>query len=219
MTIEIILLALASTIRPTSLAAVYAILCTDRSRRLMIVYCVSGIMFTTAFGLLVVWAFNGVTPGSGSDRTEAVAEIAGGVLLLAFAAATLAGLVGGPQSEDAPQPGGRWARVLEQRLTVKTVALAGPVTHIPGLFYLVALNVIVTHRAGVIVGLVEVLIYNAIWFAVPIAALALCVVAPEAARATVGTINDWAGRNTRTIVISVSTAMGTVLLVRGLLSI
>ncbi len=216
MTIEIILLALASTIRPTSLAAVYAILCTGRSRRLLMVYCASGLLFTTGFGLLVVWAFNGVSLSSGNDQTEAVAEIAGGAALLAFAVATITGLVGGPHSEDAPRPGGRWTRRLEQRLTVKTAALAGPVTHIPGLFYLVALNVIVTHRAGVVVGLVEVLIYNAIWFAVPIAALALCVIAPAAARDMVGSVNDWARRNTRSIVISVSIAMGTALLLRGL---
>ena len=216
MTIEIILLGLASTIRPTSLAAVYAILCTDRSRRLMIVYCASGLLFTTGFGLLVVWAFNGVSLSSGTDQTEAVAEIAGGAVLLAFAAATVAGLVGDPHSEDAPRPGGRWTRLLEQRLTAKTAAIAGPVTHIPGLFYLVALNVIVTHRAGVVVGLVEVMIYNAIWFAVPIAALALCVIAPAAARDTVGSVNEWARRNTRSIVISVSIVMGTALLLRGL---
>ncbi len=219
MTIEIIFLALATMVRPTSLAAVYAILSTERSRRLMIVYVVSGLAFTLSFGLLVVWVFNGVNVGSGGDQTEAIAEIAGGIALLAFAAATLFGLIGGPHSEDAPKPGGRWTRVLEQRLTVKTVAIAGPVTHIPGLFYLVALNVIVTHRAGVLVGLVEVLIYNAIWFAIPIGALALCVFAPGLARDAVGSINDWARRNSRSIVISAAIVIGAALLVRGLASV
>lgn len=219
MTIEIILLALASTIRPTSLAAVYAILSNERSRRLLLVYNVSGLAFTVGFGLLAVWALDGVNLSSGSDQTEAVAEIFGGVLLLAFAAATLAGLVGGSHSGDAPGPGRRWARLLEQRLTLKTVAIAGPATHIPGLFYLVALNVIITHRAGVLVGLVEVLIYNAIWFAIPVGAWALCVFAPGMARDKVGSISDWAGRHTRSIVIAVSTATGALLLLRGILGI
>ena len=219
MTIEIIFLALANTIRPTSLAAVYAILSTGRSRRLMIVYDVSGLAFTVGFGLLVVWVFNGVNLGTGDTQTAAIAEIAGGVVLLAFAAATLRGWLGGPHSEDAPKPGGRWARLLEQRLTLGTVAIAGPVTHLPGLFYLVALNVIVTDRAGVAVGLVEVLIYNAIWFAVPIGALALCVFAPDTARDAIGSINDWAKRNSRSIVVSASIVMGTAMLLRGLLTI
>jgi len=219
MTIEIILLALASTIRPTSLAAVYAILSSERSRRLMIVYCVSGLAFTVGFGLLAVWAFNGVNVNSGNDQTESVAEMAGGIVLLAFGAATIAGWVGGPHSEDAPKPRGRWARQLERKLTVRTAAIAGPLTHVPGLFYLVALNVIVTHRAGVVVGLVEVLIYNAIWFAVPVAALALCIVAPGLARDTVGSIDEWARRHARSILISASLAMGGLLLVRGLIGI
>ncbi len=219
MTFEIIFLAVVSTIRPTSLAAVYAILSSGRARRLMIVYTLSGLAFTVGFGLMVVWAFNGVDLGTGSDRTEAIAEIVAGVVLLAFAAATLTGLIGGPHSEDAPKPGGRWAESLEQRLTVKTVALAGPLTHVPGLFYLVALNVIVTHRVGVLVGLGEVLIYNAIWFAIPIGALALCVFAPELARDRVGSINRWARRHAHTILVSASTTMGALLLLRGLLGL
>lgn len=217
MTIEIVLLALASTIRPTSLAAVYAILSSSRSRRLMTVYCFAGLVSTIGFGLLVVWAFNGVDLSAGSNQTEATAEIAAGVLLLAFGAALLTGLLGGPHSEDAPRPGGRWAGRLERRLTVRTVAIAAAVTHLPGLFYVVALNVIVTHRAGLLVSLVEVLIYNAIWFMVPLAALALCIVAPEAARHLVGSVNGWARRNTRAIIVSVSLATGTLLLIRGLL--
>ena len=85
MTLEIIFLALANTIRPTSLAAVYAILSTDRPRRMLIAYNVAGLAFTVGFGLLVVWAFNGVSIGSGGDGTESVAEIAAGILLLVFA--------------------------------------------------------------------------------------------------------------------------------------
>ena len=132
MTFEIVFLALANTIRPTSLAAVYAILSTDRPRRLLIAYNVAGLAFTVGFGLLVVWAFNGVNIGSGGGGTESVAEIAAGILLLVFALATLTGLIGGPHSEDAPRPGGRWTRLLDQKLTARTAAVAGPVTHFPG---------------------------------------------------------------------------------------
>ncbi len=219
MTFEIIFLALASTVRPTSLAAVYAILSSGRSRRLMTVYTVSGLTFTVAFGLLVVWAFNGVEVGSGDSQTEAIAEIVAGVALLLFGVATLTGLIGGPHTEDAPKPSGRWAGMLDRDLTLKTAAVAGPLTHLPGLFYLVALNVIVTHRSGVLVGLVEVLIYNVIWFAIPIGALALCVFAPGMARGMVGSINGWARRHARLILISASFAIGAVLLVRGLLGV
>ena len=79
MTIEIIFLALVSTVRPTSLAAVYAMLATSRSRRLLPIYILSGLAFTIGFGLLVVLAFNGIDIGSGSDDTEELVEVIAGV--------------------------------------------------------------------------------------------------------------------------------------------
>lgn len=215
MTVEIIILALASTVRPTSLAAVYAMLSTDRARRFLIVYNLAGLTFTVGFGLLVVWAFNGVDINSGSDRTEAIAEMAGGILLLGLAAGMLTGLIGGAQQEDAPKPGRSWDRLLEQKLTLRTAAFAGPATHLPGLFYLVALNVIVSHKTGVVVGLLEVLLYNAIWFAIPFGALTVCIFAPDLARRKVGSIHKWARQNARSTVIVASIGMGAVLLFRG----
>lgn len=140
MTLEIILLALASTVRPTSLAAVGALLSAAVPRRLMTAYVTAGLAFTVTFGLVVIWAFQGVDVDAGSDRTRAIAEIAGGLVALGFALALLTGRLGGPQPDEAPKPPGRWSRLLDGRLTMRTAALAGPATHIPGVFYLIALN-------------------------------------------------------------------------------
>jgi hypothetical protein len=49
-TLEVILLGLASTIRPTSMAAVCALLATAAPRRLMVVYVCAGMAFTIAVG-------------------------------------------------------------------------------------------------------------------------------------------------------------------------
>ena len=219
MTIEIILLALASTIRPTSLAAVYAVLSTGAPRRLMTVYVTAGLLFTIAFGLLVVLAFHGIDVSSGSDRAKGIAEIVGGAVILVFAACVLTGRVGGPHPDDAPQPSDRWSRLLEHRLTLRAAAVAGPATHIPGLFYLVALNVIVAHNPSAAVALFEVLLYNAIWFLVPLCALVVSVIEPDTARTAVGAIQDWTKRHARTIVLVVSFGAGAALLVHGLLTL
>ena len=48
---------------------------------------------------------------------------------------------------DAPGPR-RLEGALDRRLTIHRRGLAGPATHIPGLFYLIALNVIVAHNAA-----------------------------------------------------------------------
>jgi hypothetical protein len=219
MTIEVILLALASTIRPTSLVAVYALVGNQSPRRLMLVYITAGITFTIAVGLLVIWVFSGVDVNSGSDETKSIAELAGGIVALTFAVLVLTGHVGGPHADDAPDAPRRWSGQLERRITTRTAALAGPATHLPGLFYLIALNVIVAHQPSIPSGLVEVLIYNVVWFALPIGALAICVIDPPAARRAVDGLRTWALRNTRTLVLVVSLVAGSGLLIRGLMGI
>lgn len=219
MTIEVVLLALASTVRPTSLVAVYALVGSEAPRRLMLVYIAAGLAFTIAFGLLVIWAFSGVDINSGSSETKAIAEIAGGIVALTFAVLLGTGHVGGPHADDAPDAPRSWSARLERRLTARTAALAGPATHIPGLFYLVALNVIVAHQPRVPGGLVEVLIYNVVWFALPLGAFAICVKDPPAARRVVAELRTWTVRHTRTLLLVVSLVAGSGLLIRGLVSI
>jgi hypothetical protein len=145
-TIELIALALATAIRPTSLAAVYALLSSAVPRRLMSAYVLAGLTFTIAFGLLLVGVFNGASIQSGSSKTRGIAEIGGGILALSFGVLVLIGRVGGRLAGDAPTAPGRWSRLLDRHLTVRSAAVAGPTTHVPGLFYLIALNLIVSHQ-------------------------------------------------------------------------
>lgn len=218
MTFEVILLALASTIRPTSLAAVYTLLSSPAPRRLMIAYVIAGLTFTIAFGALVVWAFHGIAVSSGTDRAKGIADIVGSMIVLGFAALVITGRISGPHA-DAPRAPGRWGQLLDKHRTVKTAALAGPATHIPGIFYLVALNVVVAHHTSVAAGIVEILLYNVIWFALPITALTICIVQPDAARTVVGGVADWARHRARTILVVLSLGIGIVLLVHGLITI
>jgi len=219
MTIEVVLLALASTIRPTSLAAVYVLLSSTSPRRLMIVYITTGLAFTIGFGLLVIWAFNGVDINSGSDKTKGIVELAGGILVLAFALVVRTGHLGGPHPDDAPDAPARWKTLLERRLSARTAALAGPVTHIPGLFYLIALNVIAAHQPRIPDGLVEVLIYNVVWFALPIGALAICVIDPPAARRAVDGLRLWTLSHAHALLLAVSLVAGAGLVIRGVLTL
>jgi hypothetical protein len=218
-TIEVILLALASTIRPTSLAAVYTLLSGASPRRLMTAYVIAGLLFTIAFGAVVVWAFHGITVSSGSDRAKGIADIAGGVIVLGFAVLILTGRVSGPHATDAPRAPSRWEQVLDKHRTLRTAAVAGPATHIPGIFYLVALNVIVSQDPSVSAGSIQILIYNVIWFALAITALAICIVQPSAARTAVEAVTGWTRQHTRTLLLVVSLVVGAVLLTHGLLSV
>lgn len=219
MTVEIIVLAMASMIRPTSLAATYALLEHDSRRPLMAAYVVGGLTFTIAFGLVVVYAFHGIHLHAGTGRTKAIAEVAGGVVALAFGVALLTGRVQGPDAQEAPESKGRLNAMLSQRLTTRVAVLAGPATHIPGVFYFIALNVIVAHNARVARGAFALVVYNTIWFALPIAALVMCIVHPGAARAAVGSLDQWARTHSRSMLLCVSFIVGIALVVRGALAL
>jgi hypothetical protein len=217
-TIELILLALVVAVRPTGVAAVYTLVSAPSPRRLMSAYVIAGLAFTVTFGLIVILAFKGIQIQSGTSRTTAIAEILAGGLALVAGVLVLSGRIRVPvgHEEDAPRPPGRWSSALDRHLTTRAAAIAGPATHLPGLFYLVALDLIVASQPKVSEALILVLIYNAIWFALAIIALALCIANPAAARDAVGAVQASARRHARPIVLTIWFGVGIILLVRGL---
>jgi len=219
MTIEIIVLAMASTIRPTSLAAVHALLARDSRRVLMLAYVTAGLVFTIGFGLIVVYALHGIHLSSGTNEAKGVAELIGGVVALGFGIGLLTGRLQRRHAHEAPEARGHMKAMLEGHLTTRTALVAGPVTHIPGLFYILALNVIVAHNPRLPRGMTAVVTYNAVWFALPIIALVLCVLRPAAARDLVGSVDRWARERSRVILIWASLLAGAVLVVRGALTV
>jgi Sap, sulfolipid-1-addressing protein len=97
------------------------------------------------------------------------------------------------------------------------VALAGPATHVPGLFYLIALNVILAHNLATAGKLAALVTYNAVWFAVPLAALVICIARPAAAQAFVESVEQWTRDHARGILLVVSFGVGAALIIRGVL--
>jgi hypothetical protein len=214
--IELLVLALASTVRPTSLAAVSAILSHDSRRRLLSVYVAAGLVFTFVFGVVVVFALHGIHL-SGSDRKKGILDIVGGVAALLFGCAVLTDRLPRRSDHDAPSVG--WKARLDRKITVTAAAIAGPLTHMPGIFYLVALNLIVAHNPRVPGGLLAVAIFDAIWFLLPLAALATSIVNPVAARDAVASVQRWIVQHSRVVLLSTSFTVGVALVVRGVLSV
>ena len=215
MIIEVFALALATAVRPTSVAAIYALLSHDAPRRLMGAYVAAGLAFTLAFGAIVVGATQGIHIHSSTYK--AIADIVGGVAALAFGFGVLTGLIPGRHSGDAP--GGRRQVALGGHLTIRTAALAGPATHIPGIFYVIALDAIIAHNAATSGQVVALVIYNAVWFVLPILALVTCITAPDAARGLVRAIKQWTHDHAREILLVASFSVGTALVTRGALAL
>jgi cytochrome bd-type quinol oxidase subunit 2 len=216
---ELLLLALASTVRPTSLAAMTALLSHESRKRLMFAYVAGGLAFTIAFGVVVVGVIHGIHLKSGNDDFRGVADIIGGVAALIFGVVVLTGHAPRHSTDDVPGSQGKWLERLNRRLTMRTAAIAGPLTHIPGVFYLVALNLIVAHHPRIPGGLIAVLIYDVIWFALPITALALCIVRPAAASGLVATVAQWTSEHSRVLVLVASFGVGAALVIRGVLTL
>jgi cytochrome bd-type quinol oxidase subunit 2 len=216
---EIILLGLASSVRPTSLAAVSTLLTRESRRRLMFAYVIGGLAFTLMFGFVVVGVFHGIHFHAGTDRTKAIADIVAGVVAVLFGCAVLAGAFRRHPDRPPRDHGTTWMARLDHQVTVRVAAIAGPLTHIPGIFYLVALNLIVAHNPELPGGIFAVATYNGVWFALPIAALVVCIVDPDAAQRIVAAVADWTKRHSRSIVLVTSFVVGVALIARGALAV
>ncbi|MDN5933148.1 MAG: GAP family protein [Pseudonocardia sp.] len=177
MSTEALVLAVASVLRPTALVAVWAMLVGTRPLRPLSAYLLAGLAFSLTTGIAVVVLLGDtLSPRSPGPARGLVAIALGVASLLAAVAAGAGWLRRSRPSVGEPARGPR-------RLSTAGAAVAGVLTHLPGVFYLAALSAIVT-TSGSAGEEVQVVVYNLVWFAPAIAALALCLLgaAPSAAR-------------------------------------
>jgi hypothetical protein len=219
MNVEVFVLAAASALRPsTSTAAIYAILSSPRPRPLLAVFTVAGLVFSCAIGVIVVSALHGVDlPGGASTRT-AVVDLVAGAAMLGFASGVWSGHVERLR-ERRPSRGPSRISAALTRPTLKVAATAGVATHVPGLFYLVALNAISADRPPIGEAAIEVLVYNMIWFSVPIAAFVLARNHAAGAHARIEQLNAWARAHQQVIVALLFAGVGAYLVVKGIVGL
>ena len=214
MSTEALVLALTAVIRPTSTAAVVAMLSTRSPQRLLVAYILGGLAFSLAVGMLVVLLLNGL--GSARTSGRPLVDTVLGAGALGYAATVGLGWL----PRDGRVPGSSsWMRRGLQRLSPTGAAAAGVLTHLPGLVYLAALNAIVGSATGALDGVVQVVIYNAIWFSMAIVALVMSVYRPTLPRECLDEMASWARRHQRAIIIVFFGALGAYLLVTGVLGL
>ena len=92
-------------------------------------------------------------------------------------------------------------------------------THKPGLFYLAALNAITISTSSNTNRIVQVALYNAIWFAMPVAALALATRRPAELQDFLRRTTEWVWRRQREIMITAFGLLGVYLIVRGVVAL
>ena len=106
---EALVLALSTVIRPTTAAAVFAMLAAARPERLLLAYILTGFAFSAGIGVVVVILLNGWTGPETRDEVRAVIGIVLGAVSLGYAAGLLSGGV------QQPVPDARRARGLPAR--------------------------------------------------------------------------------------------------------
>jgi hypothetical protein len=219
---EAIALGLISAVRATPLAIVYGFLAGREPRRLLTAYIVAGLVVSLAVGIAVVTVFGASTRAPASTATRAVVDLVVGVGALSYTAGFWSGRIGnrpeGQPRRRMPFEDGR----LGQRLRRPSWPLAaglGAVTNLPGLFYLAGLVAILGTDPTPVNGVVQVVIYNVLRFATPIAALLLVLTRPDATRAVVESLQDWTRRNSRMLILVVFGVAGIYLTVKGLVEL
>jgi Sap, sulfolipid-1-addressing protein len=214
MNLDVLVLAVASAPRPAGIAALYALLSASPRRRVVVAYLVSGLTFSVALGVLVVTIFNGAGIDYRGTDVYSVIELLGGVAALGFAVGVGTGRRQLPARDEGAGQGSAIIRRLRNP-SVTTALVAGIATHLPGLFYLVALNAIVAEGRSLDVEVLEVLLFNVIWFGAAIASVVIFLLRPGAARRALARVDGWARRHARTITVLVFTVGGSYLVIRG----
>jgi hypothetical protein len=214
---EAIVLALSTVIRPTSAAAVVAMLATRHPQRLLVAYIVAGLAFSLSVGTLVVVLLQGMGTGAARSAGKPVIDVVLGGLALGTAAAVWFGWL--PRRRTGASERADRLRTRLQDLSPRGAATAGVITHLPGLIYLAALNAIVASATGTVDGMAQVAVYNAIWFSMAIVALVLCMYRQSMSRAMLDRLGSWTGRRRRAIIVWVSGAVGSYLVVSGVLQL
>ena len=209
MSFETLVLAVASALRPTQLAAVYALLGTPRPRRLLTAYIVAGLAFSLAVGTLVVVLVHGTELRQGGDRGvfDGVLELVAGSALIGFAVGLYSGRVQRRSRREPNSEGSAISRRLRDP-SMTVAATAGIATHLPGLLYLVGLNSILAEPYSISHQILVVIVFNAIWWILPVASLVLFIIDPHGTRARIARVNTWARERQRGLLRSSRRAWG-----------
>ena len=129
---DALVLAVASVIRPMSVAAVYAMLSAARPTRSLTAYLAAGLVVSTGIGIVLGIAAGPRAP----EEVRAVIPFVLGAVSLSYAAGLLSGWVQAPvpdRTTATPGPGANsWLGRQLANLSPWRAALAGVLTHKPG---------------------------------------------------------------------------------------
>lgn len=223
MSLEAAVLGLLCAVRAVPLAAIYTLMTAREPRWLLAAYLAAGLILSLTVGIAVVGWFESTARSVTSTTAGNIIYLVIGVGALSYAAGFWIGRIGnGPKQQPPESSLPKPESFLRRRLRAPSVAdaaVAGAITNLPGLFYIAGLVAILETRPGPVNGVLQVVIFNLLRFAVPIAALALVIFRPGATRTVVDAIYTLARRHSRPLIIGVFGTVGIYLSAKGLIGL
>jgi hypothetical protein len=219
---EALVLGLISAVRGVTLAIVYALLLSERARRLLVAYVLAGAVVTLGVGIVVVTWLHTSTRASGSTTGRLWVDLVLGVVAVVWAGFHLAGhplRLRRPGRERRRERSTVLPEALDRRLRAPTLPMvigAGVLTNLPGLYYLAALVAILQTHPSAVDGVAQVAVYTVLRFAAPLAALVLVVLRPDRTMEIVRSAHAWGHRNSRVLLGLLVGAVGVYLAGKGL---
>jgi len=217
--VDVVVLGLASVVRPTSVAAVYAFLAARTPGPLLTAYVVAGLALSLTVGIGAVAIVHVAPP------PPTVTSTGRDLVNVLFGAVALGLAIYSAFRTPPDTPRVRRERppsALRQRLsrpTTATAAVAGVATHLPGVFYLAALAAIVGERPGLTSGLLQVGFYNLLWFAIPLAALFSWLWRPDTTRDRAAQVTAAVQAHRKELVVGVFVLVGVYLVIDGVVGL
>lgn len=226
--VSIVVSAALATFNPSLLAAVTVMLLLPRAKRLMLGYLLGAYVTSIGVGLAVVFALN----GSGAVNTSRHIIGPGGDILIGAVALAISLVLA--TGRDAPvrnwrarrrqrkaERGGEdsWQQRMLGRGSARVTFVVGAVLSFPGVSYLNALHHIVELNPGVVPAILLVVFFCAMQQLLIELPLLSYAIAPVATPAAVGRFRAWLTRTGRRIAVVGLTAIGVLLIARGVLSL
>jgi len=223
---QVLIFSFTAMVNPTLVAATTVMLLLPDPKKLMLGYLLGAMLMSITLGLVIVFTLKDSQAVSTAKHTvNPIADLVVGAVFLVIAAVLATGRderlrerrmrrKEGKKQKAPP----RWRRTLEKGSPRATFAI-GAVLTLPGASYLAALDGIIKLNPATAVTVLLVLMVNLIMLTLLEAPLASFSVAPDWTPEAVQRTRDWFARHTHRIVVIGTTALGSLLVVRGVITL
>jgi hypothetical protein len=218
---QVLVFSLTAMANPSLLAAATVLLILPNPKKLMLGYLAGALMTSVTLGLVIVFALQDSGAVNTAKRTiNPVLDIAAGAILLVISIVIGTGRRPRrkPKELKADKAPPRWKQELSKG-SPRVTFVVGALLTLPGFSYLGALTGIVKLNYSTVATVLLVLMVNVIMLALIEVPLITFAVAPDWTPRAIDRTKAWFARNAHVIAVRGTAILGTLLIVRGVITL